>query len=64
MLLLDIKITYEVKTVCLHCTIAVSHAQYIFKSYNLILKVVFLFMELHTWKPSVQNTVYCTLYSV
>ena len=45
MLLLDIKITYEVKTVCLHCTIAVSHAQYIFKSYKLILKVVFLFQS-------------------
>ena len=35
--------TNLVKWVCLHCTIAVSHAYWTFKSYILILKVVFLF---------------------
>ena len=64
-----------VKWLRLHCNNVVSHAYITFKSYNLILKVVFLFMELHTWKPiehcsvysvhyteySVQYTVFCTL---
>ena len=40
-----LKITFFVKWVCLHCTIAVFHGYWTFKSKNLILKVVLLFQS-------------------